>query len=128
LTLPLAAAGDLHSTDGVVPGIEALARELPQLGPARGHHDRVDFALRPDLHPPGFLRRIAPDGEDAGGHVEHSLLLDLLAPRLGLSPPGIGAPGPDRLQRALVDLRAIAEVLPLAAGARGDHQLAAQVA
>src|SRR4028119_288758 len=124
LPLPPAAVGQVDAADRVVPGLDGRpAGELPLLFAQGDHHDRIDLAVRPDLHAPRLRRRIAPDREDAGRDVEHALLLDLLALALRLATPGVGAPGADRLQSALVDLRAVAEGLAVAAGIGGEHQL-----
>jgi len=100
----------------------------PAVDAERHHHHGIDLAVRPDLHPALLGRRVLADRVDPRGDVEHPFLLDRLLLGVAAAAPGIGAPGPDRPQRADVDLRAVAEVLPLLGGVGGDGELGAQVA
>src|SRR4051812_39675996 len=128
LPLPLLAVGRVDAADREMPEVHLPAvLHPPALDAERDHEDRVDLAVRPDLHAPRLFRRILADGVDAGGDVEDAGLLDRRAFRFGLTAPGVGAPGPDRLQGTGVHLRAVAEVLPLLGHAGGDGELALQM-
>src|SRR5436305_14091282 len=88
LPLPLVAVGRVDAADREVAEVHLLAVfHPPALDAERDHDDRVDLAVRPDLHAPRLVRRILADGVDAGGDVEHAGLIVRLAYTLGLTAP-----------------------------------------
>src|SRR5260221_4977878 len=96
--LPAFAVRHVDAPDRELQDVDLLAVESPPLDTLGDDDDRVDLAVRPDLHPPCLLWRVAPDGVDPGRDVEHAVDGDVVALRLGLAAPGVRAPGADGLQ------------------------------